>query len=195
MGWGAPLPTASQLSGARGEGGWVGGVPQEAELQEPAELSRFATGVYVAMEACASAHYWGREIAALGHEVMLVPPVHVKPFVKRQKNDAADAEAITEAERPTMHFVVEGLVHLGQQQPRRRSCRPSRTAGREVGAGGRGRGPCGAAARSAGSAGNLSSRRPWRGTSRPSPSRPSTGRSGSGTGPACARTTRPGSGS
>ena len=61
----------------------------------------------VAMEACAGAHYWGREIAALGHEVRLVPPIYVKPFVKRQKNDAADAEAITEAaERPTMHFVA-----------------------------------------------------------------------------------------
>ena len=59
------------------------------------------------MEACASAHYWGREIAALGHEVRLVPPIYVKPFVKRHKNDAADAEAITEAaQRPTMHFVA-----------------------------------------------------------------------------------------
>ena len=64
-------------------------------------------GCTVAMEACASAHYWGREIAALGHEVRLVPPIHVKPFVKRHKNDAADAEAITEAaQRPTMHFVA-----------------------------------------------------------------------------------------
>ena len=52
----------------------------------------------VAMEACASAHYWGREILKLGHEVRLVPPIYVKPFVKRQKNDAADAEAICEAE-------------------------------------------------------------------------------------------------
>ena len=61
----------------------------------------------VAMEACAGAHYWGREIVALGHEVKLVPPIYVKPFVKRQKNDAADAEAITEAaQRPTMHFVA-----------------------------------------------------------------------------------------
>ncbi len=61
----------------------------------------------VAMEACASAHYWGREIGALGHEVRLVPPIYVKPFVKRHKNDAADAEAITEAaRRPTMHFVA-----------------------------------------------------------------------------------------
>ena len=48
----------------------------------------------VAMEACASSHHWGREIGNLGHAVKLVPPVYVKPFVKRQKNDAADAAAI-----------------------------------------------------------------------------------------------------
>jgi transposase len=60
----------------------------------------------VAMEACASAHHWAREIGALGHEVRLIPPAYVKPFVKRQKNDAADAEAICEAaSRPTMRFV------------------------------------------------------------------------------------------
>jgi transposase len=51
----------------------------------------------VAMEACASAHHWAREIAALGHETRLIPPAYVKPFVKRQKNDMADAEAICEA--------------------------------------------------------------------------------------------------
>ena len=60
----------------------------------------------VAMEACGSAHYWGRELARLGHKVKLIPPIYVKPFVKRQKNDAADAEAICEAaNRPTMRFV------------------------------------------------------------------------------------------
>jgi len=60
----------------------------------------------VAMEACASAHHWGREIVGLGHEVRLVPPIYVKPFVKRQKNDTADAEAIAEAaSRATMRFV------------------------------------------------------------------------------------------
>jgi transposase len=60
----------------------------------------------VAMEACASAHHWGRELAELGHTVRLIPPAYVKPFVKRQKNDEADAEAICEAaQRPTMRFV------------------------------------------------------------------------------------------
>ena len=61
----------------------------------------------VAMEACASAHHWAREIGALGHETRLIAPAYVKPFVKRQKNDAADAEAICEAaQRPTMRFVT-----------------------------------------------------------------------------------------
>ena len=61
----------------------------------------------VAMEACASAHYWSREIGELGHEVKIIPPVYVKPFVKRHKNDVADAEAICEAaSRPSMRFVA-----------------------------------------------------------------------------------------
>ena len=61
----------------------------------------------VAMEACATAHDWGRAISDLGHDVQLVPPIYVKPFVRRQKNDAADAEAIAEAaSRPTMRFVA-----------------------------------------------------------------------------------------
>jgi len=61
----------------------------------------------VAMEACSSSHHWAREISTLGHAVRLIPPAYVKPFVKRQKNDAADAEAICEAaQRPTMRFVA-----------------------------------------------------------------------------------------
>jgi transposase len=60
----------------------------------------------VAMEACGGAHFWGRGIGNLGHDVRLIPPAYVEPFVKRQKNDAADAEAICEAAlRPTMRFV------------------------------------------------------------------------------------------
>ena len=61
----------------------------------------------VAMEACGGAHYWAREIGKFGHTVRLMAPAYVKPFVKRQKNDAADAEAICEAvQRPTMRFVA-----------------------------------------------------------------------------------------
>jgi transposase len=61
----------------------------------------------VAMEACSSSHHWAREIAKLGHTVKLIAPAYVKPFVKRHKNDAADAEAICEAaQRPTMRFVA-----------------------------------------------------------------------------------------
>lgn len=70
----------------------------------------------VAMEACGTAHYWGRELARLGHEIRLIPPVYVKPFVKRQKNDAADAEAIAEAvQRPNMRTVA---VKSSAQQAR-----------------------------------------------------------------------------
>lgn len=60
----------------------------------------------VGMEACATAHHWARELIALGHEVKLMPPAYVKAYVKRNKNDAADAEAICEAvTRPSMRFV------------------------------------------------------------------------------------------
>jgi transposase len=60
----------------------------------------------VVMEACGGAHHWVRELARLGHDAKLIAPRYVKPFVKRQKNDAADAEAIVEAaQRPTMRFV------------------------------------------------------------------------------------------
>ncbi len=61
----------------------------------------------VVMEACGGAHHWGRQIIAKGHECRLIPPVYVKPFVKRQKSDANDAAAIVEAaQRPTMRFVA-----------------------------------------------------------------------------------------
>ena len=60
----------------------------------------------IGIEACATSHHWARELEKLGHEVKLMPPRYVKPYVKRNKNDAADAEAICEAvTRPTMRFV------------------------------------------------------------------------------------------
>ena len=69
----------------------------------------------IGIEACATSHYWARELTALGHEVRLMPAQYVKPYVKRQKNDAADAEAIAEAvTRPTMRFV-------GQKSPEQQS--------------------------------------------------------------------------
>ena len=61
----------------------------------------------VGIEACASSHHWSRELQGLGHTVRLMPPAYVKPYVKRHKNDATDAEAICEAvTRPNMRFVA-----------------------------------------------------------------------------------------
>jgi len=70
----------------------------------------------VAMEACTTSHFWGRLAEAHGHEVRLIPPIYVKLFVKRQKNDAADAAAIAEAAlRPSMHYVaVKSAEHQGR---------------------------------------------------------------------------------
>src|SRR2546421_811474 len=79
----------------------------------------------VGLEACATAHYWGRELRALGHEVRLMPAQYVKAYIKRNKHDAADAEAICEAVgRPTMRFVpvktteqqATQLLHRGREQ-------------------------------------------------------------------------------
>ncbi len=103
-----------QAHGARADGGvaFRKKLSREKVLAFLAEQSRCV----VAMEACGSAHHWGRAIRDLGHEVRLVPPAYVKPFVKRQKNDAADAEAISEAaSRPTMRFVA---VKTEEQQAR-----------------------------------------------------------------------------
>ena len=68
----------------------------------------------IGLEACASAHYWARELRALGHAVRLIPPQYVHPFVKTNKNNATDAEAICEAlMRPTMRFAA---VKSAEQQ-------------------------------------------------------------------------------
>jgi transposase len=68
----------------------------------------------VGMEACATAHHWARELIALDHDVRLMPPQYVKAYVRRNKNDAADAEAICEAvQRPSMRFVP---VKTAEQQ-------------------------------------------------------------------------------
>jgi transposase len=79
----------------------------------------------IGLEACATAHYWARELGALGHEVRLMPAQYVKAYIKRNKHDAADAEAICEAvQRPTMRFVpvktaeqqATALLHRGREQ-------------------------------------------------------------------------------
>jgi transposase len=85
-----------------------GAVVLRQKLRRPQMLAFFAKlpPCLVGMEACGTAHYWAREIGALGHKVKLMPAHYVKAYVKRGKNDAADAEAICEAvTRPTMRFV------------------------------------------------------------------------------------------
>jgi transposase len=72
------------------------------------------TPCLIGMEACGSAHYWARKLQSQGHTVKMMAPQFVKPYVKSNKNDAADAEAICEAvTRPTMRFVP--IKHVGQQ--------------------------------------------------------------------------------
>ncbi len=87
----------------------VGTVVIRRQLRRRQVLSFFEkqSRCLVGLEACATSHHWAREIAALGHEVRLMPPRYVKPYVKRNKNDAADAAAICEAvTRPSMRFVA-----------------------------------------------------------------------------------------
>ena len=94
-----------QLHGAHADGS----VAFRRKLARGKLLEFFAATPYclVTMEACGSAHHWSREIRALGHEVRLIAPIHVKPYVGRNKNDAADAQVIAEAaSRPTMRFVA-----------------------------------------------------------------------------------------
>ena len=77
----------------------------------------------IGLEACATAHYWARDLTKLGHQVRLMPAKDVKAYVKRNKNDAADAEAICEAvRRPTMRFVqIKSAEQQGDSPAVRRS--------------------------------------------------------------------------
>jgi len=94
----------------------TGGVVVRKALRRAQVLPFFAKlpPCLVGIEACGTSHHWARELIGLGHEVRLMPPAYVKPYVKRGKTDAADAEAICEAvTRPTMRFVA---VKSRQQQ-------------------------------------------------------------------------------
>jgi len=102
------LDLAKSVFQAHGEDA-AGAVVFRKRLRRGQVLEFFASqpACIVAMEACGGSHHWRREIGNLGHTVRLIPPAYVKPFVKRQKNDAADAEAICEAaQRPSMRFVA-----------------------------------------------------------------------------------------
>jgi transposase len=86
------------------------------QIKRPQVVEFFAnlSPCQIGMEACGSAHYWARKLQALGHTVRLMAPQFVKSYVKTNKNDAADAEAICEAvTRPTMRFVP--IKHVEQQ--------------------------------------------------------------------------------
>ena len=94
-----------QVHGIDGSGAAV--VRQQLRRRQVLPFFRKLSPCLVGIEACATSHHWAREIEKLGHEVRLMPVRYVKPYVKRNKNDAADAEAICEAvTRPTMRFVA-----------------------------------------------------------------------------------------
>src|SRR5438445_12274541 len=120
------LDLAKHVFQVRG-GGAEGATVLRKQLRRAQVLAFFSRlpSCLVGLEACATAHYWGRELRALGHEVRLMPAQYVKAYIKRNKHDAADAEAICEAVgRPTMRFVpvkpagqqATALLHRGREQ-------------------------------------------------------------------------------
>jgi transposase len=93
-----------QIHGLESEGGSA--VTRKLKRSKMHEFFSQSEPCVVGMEACGSAHYWARELKAMGHEALLMPPAYTKPYVKRGKNDAVDADAICEAmSRPGMRFV------------------------------------------------------------------------------------------
>ena len=93
-----------QLHGLESENGLS--VSRKLKRSKVLEFYSLIAPCRVGMEACGSAHYWARELIAMGHEVVLIPPAYIKPYVKRGKNDAVDAAAICEAmTRPGMRYV------------------------------------------------------------------------------------------
>ena len=94
-----------QVHGIDAEGGAV--IRRQLKRRHVLAFFQKLPPCLVGIEACASSHHWSRELQALGHTVRLMPAAYVKPYVKRQKNDAADAEAICEAvTRANMRFVA-----------------------------------------------------------------------------------------
>jgi len=116
MEWTAPLGIAMCQNGGSLKRPDKGDVIDRRQIRRGQMLGYFANipSCLIGIEACATAHYWGRELRALGHNVRLIPPQYVKPYVKRNKTDAANAEAICEAvTRPSMRFV--GIKSVDQQ--------------------------------------------------------------------------------
>ena len=110
-----------QLHGTNAEGRAV--FKKKASRAELVRIIANLKPCLIAMEACGSSHFWAREFRKLGHEVRLIPPQYVKPFVKTNKSDANDAEAIVEAAiRPNMRF--SSIKELEHQDIRKSSILP-----------------------------------------------------------------------
>ncbi len=118
------LDIAKSVFPVHGEGS-SGKIVVQKRLRRSQVLAFFAglEPALIGLEACGSAHYWGRELRALGHDVRLIPAADVKPFVRRNKNDARDAAAMcTAVGRPDMRFVaiksVESQASRGLERSR-----------------------------------------------------------------------------